>query len=619
MEEIDTVDGVKEVINDQLDPGSKKEEKPARNGLEFQVESKSPEHKTPESLSPESKSPVSESPQTERISWSPDKEVRYSPGRETESGSGRSTPLDGRSTPRKVFSNHNLGELVATGSLGRKVKKRYFSGEKKKMEKFENVPSLDPFTTESFKAFMEYVTTNKFDSSDIQRCLTNAGIAQNLWLEDCPNMRTGLHLAALEGSPVVVDALLSLGHNPLSVDVKGYLPLHLAVHMQNNGIVKKLLAANPNGVNTQCKQGFSPLHVAVLSQNHDAIRLIRAQPNSDFALTDSIGRTALHWATIVLKKTSEAITNADGDVISQLIETYAKIENIIIFLLDATKTEELVESLQLDSLQNSPLHLLSELDCFQNVQTICRRLPNHTLEFELQNCEGLTPLLICLGKMFIGDIEKLDFDNIRMMIDIEESRKHQKNKRCKRAHSVPDSPMGCAKLLLERISPETVDLPHPKLNNMTALQIVLNNVEKQFSSSEEEYELVEQLLRKGASVLVSHSTSAGEPPIHLVNSQNFDRKLAVLFIEHLDGSTINLQDDMGQTVLHLAVSQMDEEGIERIFRKGANIMMKDRIMDSEDIDITKPGMQTSRGQLHFRTPLLVALRNGASKAIILVS
>ena len=616
MEKVDVVDGVREVIDDQLDPGSTKEEKPARNG----IQSKSLEHKTPESLSPESKSPMSDSPRTERISWSPDKEVRDSPERETESGSGRSTPRDGHSTPRKVFSSHNLGELT-TGSLGRKVKKRYFSGDKKKMEKFENVPSLDPFTTENFKAFMEYVTTNKFDSSDIQRCLTNAGIPQNLWLEDCPNMRTGLHLAALEGNPVVVEALLSLGHNPLSVDVKGYLPLHHAVLMQNNGIVKKLLAANPNGVNTQCKQGFSPLHVAVLSQNHDAIRMIRAQPSSDFALKESKGMTALHLATRFLKKASDEIVNAEtiSEEFSQLLEAYDKIQNIIIFLLDIIKTEELVESLQLDSLQNGPLHLLSELDCFQNVQTICKRLPDHTTEFELQNCEGLTPLLICLGKMFIGEIEKLDFDNIRMMIDIEESRKRQKNKRNKRCHSVPDSPMGCAKLLLERISSETVDLPHPKLNNMTALQIVLNNVEKQFSSSEEEYELVEQLLRKGASVLVSHSTSAGEPPIHLVNSQNFDRKLAVLFIEHLDGSTINLQDDMGQTVLHLAVSQMDEEGIELILRKGANIMMKDRIMDSEDIDMTRPGMRTSEGQLHFRTPLLVALRNGASKAITLDS
>ena len=110
-----------------MDVGSTKEEKPARNGLE----SKSPENKTPESLSPESKSPMSDSPRTERISWSPDKEVRNSPDRETESGSGRSTPRDGHSTPRKVFSNHNLGEL-ATGSLGRKVKKRYFSGEKRR-------------------------------------------------------------------------------------------------------------------------------------------------------------------------------------------------------------------------------------------------------------------------------------------------------------------------------------------------------------------------------------------------------------------------------------------------------------------------------------------------------
>ena len=291
------------------------------------------------------------------------------------------------------------------------------------------------------------------------------------------------------------------------------------------------------------------------------------------------------------------------------------IQDIITYLLDIITNGELIESLQLDSHQNGPLHVLSELDCFQNVQTICKRLPDCPQVFELRNYGGLTPLLICLGKMFIGNIEKLNFDNIHTMIkqiekDIEETRKCQK--KFKRSQSVPDSPMGCAKLLLERITSDTVDLPHPK-HKMTALQIVLNNVEKTFNSSDEEFVLVELLLRKGANVLISGG--AGEPPIHLVNSQNFDRKLAVLFIEHLTPETINLQDEEGQTVLHLKVSQMDEEGVELILRKGANIMVKDRIVETEDIDITRPGMQTN-GKILYRTPLLVALKNGASKIFV---
>ena len=62
----------------------------------------------------------------------------------------------------------------------------------------------------------------------------------------------------------------------------------------------------------------------------------------------------------------------------------------------------------------------------------------------------------------------------------------------------------------------------------------------------------------------------------------------------------------------MKVSQMDEEGVELILRKGANIMVKDRIVETEDIDITRPGMQTN-GKILYRTPLLVALKNGASK------
>ena len=93
-----------------------------------------------------------------------------------------------------------------------------------------------------------------------------------------------------------------------------------------------------------------------------------------------------------------------------------------------------------------------------------------------------------------------------------------------------------------------------------------------------------------------------------VNTQNFDKQMSFLFIEHLTTENINQQDEQGETVLHWAVSQMAEDRMELLLKKGANIMVRDRNRDRDEWSPSE-----TQGELRQRTPLLVALRNDACK------
>ena len=529
-------------------------------------------------------------------------EVRDSP--ERESSSGCSTPAGGRGSP--------LGTPLTTL---RKKKKRFFSGDKKKLE----FPPLLPLIIDGFKEFMEYVTKNNISAADTSKGL--AVLIPHCVPEDCPDKNTVLHFASEEGNATVVEALLKLGYDSMAQNNKGYTPLHLAVLHRNNGIVKKLLANNGESANLKSKIGWTPLHVAVAIQNHDAIRHINAQDTSDFGIATDEGDTALHLATKMYKKAEMMLSQeALFDDYEDLLEKVDNAENIVVFILDTIRKDALVKSLQLNQQQSSPLHILAERDSFALLRTICKRFDEPQPEFDLMNSEGLTPFLLCVGKLFKGDKIHMDMmSESQMLKEIEEQyKKHHRDKKkplFRRSVSIPDSPIHCAHLLLEKTSQDTVDLPHPSVNHMTALQIVLQNVDTECSSSKEERDLVALLLNKGADVTMSHRESAGEAPIHLINSQNFERKLAVLFIEHLTADTVNQQDEQGETVLHVSVSLQDVERMEMLLRKGANVMIKDSNKDRDDIELTKPNMEVG-GKICPRTPLMVALKNHACKNIV---
>jgi ankyrin repeat protein len=543
-----------------------------------------------------------------------EKGSRESPGREARGTppEGESSGGSGRTTPRRPVSFDDLGKLSQPNLALVRKKIRHFSG-----KKFDQVPTLVPLTEEIFMVYMDYLIQNKFNASDIAQTL--AALPTDSVLEDCPEGRTVLHVASEHGVPALVEALLQAGHSPLCRTGKGYTPLHLAIFKDNMSVVKKLLAPKEDGVNEKTGQGMTPLHVAVMVRNYDAIRMIRSKKSSDFGLADNKGETALHLAANILTKASQAIM--EEDILNEdHVDMIEGVESIINYLLDWIKKDELLRCLQLDKNKQSPLHTLAQLECFSIIRKISDKFDAELLaEFELRNAEGVTPFLICVGKMFMGD--KLHMDHVMMMMDIEESVKQQQSRggrKLRRQQSVPDSPLGCALTLLKRMGNDTMDLTHPSVHNLTALQILIKNVGKKFCSSDDERALVEMMLMKGANVLTTHAGE--EAPINLVMSHNFDEKIFVLFIKHLttetmnhQPSTINWKDEQGETVLHWAVSQMDEKRMEVILELGADIMVRAQTRD-QDIEITLPGMQAN-GKLHRRTPLMVALKNDSCKSM----
>ena len=536
-------------------------------------------------------------PERHRVSWTP----RGTNGESQESPRGtpeRDSPGNsGTSTPRKLFSFDDIA--------GAKKKIRHLSGK----TKMDNVPPLNPLTIESFGLYREYIRQNNFSVGDISKTLVF--LPPNSTLEDCSDQRSVLHAACEDdhGFPALVEALLLAGHSTIQRTSKGYTALHLAIYKNNNAIVKKLLAAKDDGVNSKTNLGHTPIHIAVMSQNHDAITMLRRRPGSDFGVTDNQGETAIHLATKMYRRAKEASKQDPSD---DVIDTIERIESMIKYLLDSMSAEEIRASLRPDKSNNpvSSLHIFAELDCFSFLVTICNKFEAQQDEFELKNQEGLTPFMICIGRMYMDDT--LNEDNIMQMLD-ESIKRNKKGKRAfNRQESTPDSPLGCAKLLLEKMFGETLNDPHPEVHHMTALQIVLKNVESKFVSSEAERDLVALLLDKGANVHATHRPSAGEAPIYLVNSSNYDKQMSFLFLKHLTQETINQQDDQGETVLHYAVSKADEEAIELILKKGANIMIRNNSKDIEDIEYTTPNAET-KGQVRHRTPLMVALKNDSCK------
>ena len=135
--------------------------------------------------------------------------------------------------------------------------------------------------------------------------------------------RTPIFYAVISGSTMVLGYLLSHGANPLSVDVAGQQPIHIACGTGNLAIADILLNANvtPNtptttlvktpddsgvyGLLEDCfddsdqldwnEPGATPLHFAVYYGCASLVELL-LERGAELNLKDQMGRTALHYA-----------------------------------------------------------------------------------------------------------------------------------------------------------------------------------------------------------------------------------------------------------------------------------------------------------------------------------
>ncbi len=106
--------------------------------------------------------------------------------------------------------------------------------------------------------------------------------------------RTPLMLALQKDSVVAVNALLSLGANPLSRDATGATPLHLAVYWAAENCLK-ILARPGSSVDLRDFTGKTPLRTAV-DKADIGLATFLLEKGADVRARDSSGETPLHAA-----------------------------------------------------------------------------------------------------------------------------------------------------------------------------------------------------------------------------------------------------------------------------------------------------------------------------------
>jgi len=511
----------------------------------------------------------------------------------------------------KVVFRDSLSPEKDPSASRLKKKIRHLSGVDK--EKLENLPSLSvPITVESLKDFSEYLRQHSFKTTEIVKILSESDLNPDDIIDEDEG-KSALHYASEVDDFRLCEALLQNGHSPACQSNKGYTPLHLAIFKHHTEIVKKLLSPMSEAAKIKDGNGNAPIHIAVMSQNHEAIKYLKSK-SVEFGVLNKMNLSPLHMAANIYRK---VIDEGNG------IDIVFKIENMVKLIIENLNPEDLKRNLLVSGTQENPLHTFAKLTFYEGIQQICDKV-NDPEVFESLNHGGLTPFMLCIGQTRT-DSKKKQVDMAEVEMHVEERRlerekkkihnkektrrENLKNKRISKKDTNPyQLNMNCAKLLLKNMTENVVNDSSPDLDNMTALQIILHNVKLHDKSSEIDREIVDLLLRRGANVNLTSSTTE-EAPINIVLSQNFNKDMLILFIGHLKPENINYQDDDGETVLHYAVSLNDEESIVGILEKGANVMIKTRNVDLVETNFYTSPNTKAPGRLRPRIPLVIALNH----------
>jgi cytohesin len=367
-----------------------------------------------------------------------------------------------------------------------------------------------------------------------------------LWPGESP-----LHLAVIKGNKEIVETLVAKGANINAKNNNGDTPLHFA--LGGNKEVIEVLVAKGADVNAKNNDGVTPLYKAIVSRNQAVIEVLLAAEALSVNATDDIGNTPLHYAALVGSKIA----------IEKLV---AKEANVNVKNNDG----------------NTPLHLAAAIRGKGNKVAATAALIAKGADINATDKNGNTPLSIAMQEGNQAVIEMLlaaENINVNFKDGSGDTLLHSALKRgneeafkgliAKGADVNGPDKDGKTPLLvaIEEDKQSFISILLQAGNINVDAKDSLGNTLLHSALKRGNEEAFKGLIAKGADV--NGPDKDGKTPLLVAIKEDKQSFISIL----LQAGNINVdaKDSLGNTLLHSALKQGNEEAFKGLIAKGADV------------------------------------------------
>jgi len=158
--------------------------------------------------------------------------------------------------------------------------------------------------------------------------------------EDDINERNCLHEATIYGKDLVLNHGLARGVDVTRLDAYGRVPLHYAALRGREGMVQRLLEAEPQTIDLKDHDNFTPLIHSIVRHRVDCVRLLlshnaRIDPQSDadhIPLNLACQHESIEVATLLLERNAKLLPDAEGLFPQHLVARSSQTANLLLLL-----------------------------------------------------------------------------------------------------------------------------------------------------------------------------------------------------------------------------------------------------------------------------------------------
>ncbi|XP_058454187.1 serine/threonine-protein phosphatase 6 regulatory ankyrin repeat subunit B-like isoform X2 [Malaya genurostris] len=465
------------------------------------------------------------------------------------------------------------------------------------------------------------------------------------------NERTALHLAAIHDNYEIVNLLIERGASVMAKDAIGRIPLHMAIEENAKKVIEILLKHEQINemLDTSDKNERTALHLAAYSKNHELVNLL-IEGGASVMAKDKDGKIPLHIASEKNAKKVIEILLKDKQA-TEMLRTSDKNERTALHLAAIHDNYEIVNLLiergslvmAKDAIGRIPLHIAIDY----NAKRVIKILLKHKQATEMLRTSDknertalhlaaihdnyeLVNLLIKLGssvmaKDAIGRIPlhiAIDY-NAQKVIEIllkheqatEMLRTSDRNERTALHLAAIHDNYEIVNLLIERgasvMAKDAIGriplhiaieknaenvieilLKHEQATEMLRTSDKYERTALHFSAISDNYEIVNLLIERGASVMAKDAI--GRIPLHIAIEENAKKVIEILLKHKQINEMFDASDKNERTALCLAAISGNYELVNLLIERGASVMAKDAI---------------------GRIPLHIAIENNAKRVI----